>query len=88
MRFAPSSFAWLVRPVTSPPGFSKLAASFASKGSATAEATTGMPLSVSRAAIVAGVPRARNTSTPWRASSVASGAKRSARPSEERYSTR
>ena len=74
-RFAPSSATELDSPVT------------CSIGSAIAAATTGMPLSVSRAASVAGVPRVRNTSTFRRASSAASAGKRSARPSAERYRT-
>ncbi len=84
MRFAPSSFTALVRPVTLPPGFSRLATSFASSGSASAEATMGMPPPTSRAAIVAGVPRVRNTSSFCFASSAASAGKRSARPSADR----
>ena len=52
--------------------------------SAMADAMTGMPLSVSRAASVAGVPRVKKTSTFCRASSLASAGNLSVRPSAER----
>ena len=83
-RFTSKSLVRLLSPVTFPPGCERLVTTVS--GSPIDAMTTGILRVAFLAATAAGVPRVTIRSTFRRTSSVAKSAKRSPRPSAERYS--
>jgi len=85
-RLAATSVCWTDRPVTLPPGRAKLAIRPVPTGSPAAPKTIGMTDVACLAATIASVADVTMTSTLSRTNSVAISAKRSGRPSAQRYS--
>ena len=85
-RLPARSVDWIDRPVTLPPGRARLATRPVPTGSAAIAKTIGMTDVACFAAMTAAVPAVTMTSTLSRTNSAAISAKRSLRPSAQRYS--
>ena len=85
-RLAATSVCWIDRPVTLPPGRARLATRPVPTGSPAAAMTIGMTDVACLAATTASVADVTMTSTLRRTNSAAISAKRSLRPSAQRYS--